>query len=138
MRVFADTSALIAVSLATDRSHGAARPVWDRLTSTHTPPIVTNYVLLELHAMLQKRFGMTAVHEFANRIEPVLQVHWVGEDTHRAALAALLSANRRELSLVDCASFIVMRNLGLTRAFTLDPHFAEQGFEVIPEAPPST
>ncbi len=31
-----------------------------------------------------------------------------------------------------------MRQLGLTCAFTLDPHFAEQGFEVIPEALPVT
>ena len=137
MRVFADTSALIAVSLATDRSHGAVRPVWDSLTSARTPLIATNYVLLELHALLQKRFGMSAVHQFANRIQPVLQVHWVDEGTHRAALAAFLSANRRDLSLVDCVSFVAMRSLSLTRAFTIDPHFGEQGFEVIPEAPPS-
>jgi predicted nucleic acid-binding protein len=53
------------------------------------------------------------------------------------ATSRFLTAHRRGLSLVDCTTFEVMRNLGLTRAFTLDPHFAEQGFEVIPEALPS-
>ena len=43
-----------------------------------------------------------------------------------------LAARRRDLSLVDVVSFLVMRREGLTRAFTLDPHFSEQGFECIP------
>ena len=51
--------------------------------------------------------------------------------------AGLLSARRQDLSLVDCTSFAVMRSLGLRRAFTLDPHFAEQGCEVVPELPPA-
>jgi predicted nucleic acid-binding protein len=33
---------------------------------------------------------------------------------------------------VDCVSFEVMRRLGIRRAFTLDEHFREQGFEVVP------
>jgi predicted nucleic acid-binding protein len=33
---------------------------------------------------------------------------------------------------VDCTSFEIMRQARLERAFTFDPHFAEQGFVVIP------
>ena len=51
---------------------------------------------------------------------------------HRAAVAAVLASARRNLSLVDCASFEVMRRRGLRTAFTLDRHFAEQGFAVVP------
>jgi predicted nucleic acid-binding protein len=43
----------------------------------------------------------------------------------------LLVANRRDLSLVDCTSFEVMRRNGLEVVFTFDPHFHEQGFQVI-------
>jgi len=42
--------------------------------------------------------------------------------------AGLLTAGRRELSLVDCVSFACMRRQGLTRAFHFDRHFREQGF----------
>ncbi len=42
-----------------------------------------------------------------------------------------VAAGRRQLSLVDCVSFEVMRRIGLNRAFCLDPHFEEQGFEVL-------
>lgn len=48
-------------------------------------------------------------------------------------MVALLAPNRREVSLVDCVSFAIMRQRAMTRAFTLDAHFAEQGFECAPK-----
>jgi predicted nucleic acid-binding protein len=50
------------------------------------------------------------------------------------AIDTWLAARRRDLSLVDVVLFLAMRQEGLTQAFALDPHFAEQGFECIPEA----
>jgi predicted nucleic acid-binding protein len=47
-------------------------------------------------------------------------------------MAAVLGARRREVSLVDHTSFILMRNLGLRSALTTDRHFAEQGFNIMP------
>jgi predicted nucleic acid-binding protein len=37
-----------------------------------------------------------------------------------------------KLSLCDAASFIVMRDRNLRRAFTLDRHFGDAGFEIVP------
>jgi predicted nucleic acid-binding protein len=36
--------------------------------------------------------------------------------------------------LVDWTSFLVMRRLGIDRAFTFDPDFTAQGFRVVPSA----
>jgi predicted nucleic acid-binding protein len=58
-------------------------------------------------------------------------VSFVNSDLHASALAALLAARRRRLSLVDCVSFETMRHLSVTRAFAFDPHFTEQGFELV-------
>jgi uncharacterized protein len=49
-------------------------------------------------------------------------------------MSALLAANRRTLSLVDCSSFDIMRKFGIDTVFTFDPHFREQGFSVVPES----
>ncbi len=38
----------------------------------------------------------------------------------------------KKLSLCDAASFIVMRERGVTTAFTFDRHFADAGFELLP------
>jgi predicted nucleic acid-binding protein len=72
-----------------------------------------------------------AVIAFHNGVSPILSILWIDEDLHQRAMGALVAARRRRLSLVDCASFESMRQAGLRQVFTFDPHFAEQGFEVL-------
>ncbi|MDP2661720.1 MAG: hypothetical protein Q8R28_13415 [Dehalococcoidia bacterium] len=73
------------------------------------------------------------MRDFQTQFVPLLRVHWVNESVHKLAVAALLTAGRRNLSLVDCVSFETMRRLGLDKAFAFDAHFAEQGFNCVPE-----
>jgi predicted nucleic acid-binding protein len=65
-------------------------------------------------------------------ILPIVRMEWVSEEDHRGAIQAVLAAGRRELSLVDCTSFLVMRRLGLKTAFAFDRDYTEQGFETLP------
>jgi len=43
-----------------------------------------------------------------------------------------LATGKRKLSVVDCISFIVMRQQQTETAFAFDAHFSEQGFTVVP------
>lgn len=133
MMVFVDTSALYAVLDADDRRHAQAREAWADLLTGQTPLVCTNYVLVETFALTQSRLGMDAVRTLQEDIVPVLQVTWIDEARHERAVSAVLTADRRQLSLVDCASFNAMRELGIKTAFAFDDHFAEQGFDCIPE-----
>lgn len=45
--------------------------------------------------------------------------------------AAIFTANRRQLSLVDYVSFAAMRQFGVNDAFAFDKHFTEPGFTVL-------
>ena len=92
----------------------------------------SNYILVETLALVQGRLGMEAVRRFQEDIFPLLSLEFITPKMHRLATAALLSSSRRRLSLVDCVSFEVMRETGIRRAFAFDPHFKEQGFEVVP------
>jgi len=132
MRVFLDTSALLAILNAGDRFHQPAKQVWEEVLSTETTLITSNYILLETIALLQHRFGMEAVRLFENELSVIIDVAWVDEATHRQGMSALLAANRRQLSLVDCTSFEIIRQGGVDKVFTFDPHFHEQGFDIIP------
>ena len=75
---------------------------------------------------------MAAVRTLDIDVLPVIRIVWVDSELHRAAISAVLTASRRNLSLVDCASFEVMRRRGIQTAFTVDGDFSEQGFHVIP------
>jgi predicted nucleic acid-binding protein len=132
MTIFVDTSALLAVLDADDENHAPARSMWEQLIREDAPLVCTSYNLVETLALVQHRLGMDAVRALQENIVPMLAVSWVDADTHARSISALLIAGRRNLSLVDCASFDTMRHLGLDTAFAFDRHFPEQGFVTIP------
>ena len=132
MSVFVDTSAIMAVVDEAEEHHVVAAEAWRQLVDGREELWITNYVLLEAFAVLQRRLGLTGVRRFWDDMGPALSVAWVDEALHSMGVAAMLSAGRRELSLVDCVSFQAMRSLGIRTAFTVDPHFEEQGFACVP------
>ena len=132
MTCFVDTSAFYAVLDADDRYHSAARQQWTTLLSQDTLLMTTNYVLVESLALIQHRLGLPAARTFQEDVYPLLRVEWLEQGEHEAGMAAVLSAQRRQLSLVDCISFDVMRRYGLRAVFAFDSHFEEQGFECLP------
>ena len=92
---------------------------------------------MESFALVQRRLGLEALRALADVLVPILRPLWVDETLHAAAVAALFTAGRRRLSLVDCTSFELMRRYGLTEAFALDDDFARQGFRLLPESRPA-
>lgn len=132
MSIFIDTAGLLAVLDADDQYHAKANVTWQEILSSEDDLITTNYVLVETFSLVQHRLGLEAVKVLQEDIVPVINVEWVTETTHQSAVGMLLAAARRQLSLVDCVSFVVMRQGGLRKAFTFDKHFGEQGFVMIP------
>ena len=131
-QIFLDTSGLIAVLDSSDRFHRLACDIWINW-NTHGKRLCTsNYVVLEASALVQRRLGMKALRVLYKNLLAPVDIVWISQDLHRAALSSLLAVNRRLLSLVDCTSFEVMRDLGLHSVFAFDRHFHEQGFVCLP------
>lgn len=130
MMVFVDTSAIYAVLYEPDNNHAAAVDVFARLIDGGEGLVTTNYVVVETIALLQRRLGIVAARAFVEDMLPLMDVVWVSEREHHAATAAMLAANRRDLSLVDCSSFEAMREHGIRTAFCFNAHFREQGFNI--------
>jgi len=60
--------------------------------------------------------------------EPLVEVVWVDETLHRAALTLLQARLDKAYSLCDAVSFVLMQHHGITEALTTDHHFAQEGF----------
>jgi uncharacterized protein len=132
--IFIDTSALYALLSAHDPVHAEAVEAWSMIQSRRDQLITSSYVLLETVSLLQRRLGMRAAREFHGEFTPVLTIAWVDSQRHARAMDALLIIGKRDLSLVDCISFDVMRTMHLEMAFAFDDHFVQQGFTCIPAA----
>ena len=130
--ILIDTSAFFAVINADDLHHPYAKEFWFSLIEEDISIFCNNYVLSETIALLQNRIGIRAVHDFHENVKPFLEIEWLGEEEHNFAMSLLFSANRGNLSLVDISAFATMRRLGISKVFTFDRHFAEEGFDMLP------
>ena len=129
MKVFIDTSAFYALLDRDDQNHNRAKEAWLGLMNSNSLCVTSNYVILETFALGQSRLGVDAVRGFQEDVIPVLLIDWVDTDVHNAAVSALLAASKRNLSLVDCSSFEIIRRMSIKFVFAFDPHFMEQGFD---------
>ncbi|MGI8573769.1 MAG: type II toxin-antitoxin system VapC family toxin [Egibacteraceae bacterium] len=132
MTVFVDTSALFALLDPDDAEHLAAVAYLASLEEPATPLITHDYVVVEASALVQRRLGMTSVRRLHERVLPAVNITSVPAQVRQAAVAALLAAGRRGVSLVDWVSFEVMRRRELDKAFTFDDDFGRHGFTVLP------
>ena len=131
MTVFVDTSALLPILNGDDRDYPKAYKIWQNLAAEQARLITSSYVLVESTALIQNRLGMAAVRSFQEGFVPLLQIVWVNAELHNMGMAALLTADRRRLSLVDCVSFVICQQRQVESVFAFDQHFSEQGFAVL-------
>ena len=90
--------------------------------------VTHSYVVVETVALVSRRLGWAAVERLIDGVLPVIRVIQVDEATHAAAMRALRVARSVSVSLVDQASFKVMRAEGIDQAFAFDRDFATEGF----------
>ena len=129
--VYADTSGLFAALVANDQMHARAKRALTRLVEDGAELHVGSYALLETMALLQSRVSLEAALQFERSFGPLLRVTRIDEKLHARSVRRLELRRSRELSLVDCSSFVIMEDLGLPEAFAYDPHFAREGFRLI-------
>jgi len=129
MRVFVDTSALIALLDEDDQWHEAASAIFRSLAGK-AELITHSYVHVEAIAVATRRLGRGAAERLTEAYLPIVTTIWVDEALHREGLAALRAgpAGRSSVSFVDRVSFALMRALGLETAFAFDADFDAAGF----------
>lgn len=130
--IFVDTSAIYAWANTADRNHDTAVRRLQTILDRGEPLLTHNYILLESTALLQARLGVAAALGLA-RDSRIFTVDWVDDQLHAAGIRELQRMGKRQISLVDHISFLVMRRRDVTTAFAFDPDFLSAGFDLVEE-----
>jgi predicted nucleic acid-binding protein len=129
--VFLDASGLIAVANTDDHWHSRALAAWNELVLSNTSLVTTSLVLFELGDGLsridQRSLAVTLYDRL--RASPRVQIVPLSSDQEVAAWELFRQRPDKSWGATDCASFVVMKQLGVESAFTVDRHFEQAGFQ---------
>jgi predicted nucleic acid-binding protein len=132
VEVFIDTAGWIALIYRRDDYHPQAKHIYAGLG--HVKRMTTDAVLIESCNMFSKAplrplaiALMEKVREAKNI--GVLEVTHVTEVLIDRGWELFQGRPDKDWSLTDCISFVVMQDRGITKAFTIDHHFEQAGFE---------
>jgi predicted nucleic acid-binding protein len=130
MTVFLDTVGLLALWDETDQWHKAANASFSQLLTSRTNLITTSFVLLECGNAAARRPFRPAVTRLRIQMEQGNRLIVPTPEDCRAAWVAYDNERQAGAGIVDHISFVVMRRMGASKAFTNDRHFRTAGFEI--------
>ena len=125
-----DSAYVIALVNRRDQYHLHAKRLAHQYRNT--PLVVTEGVLLEIGNSLAGRFRNQAaqvIGEFIHSSQ--VEIVYTSPQLLIAAIDLYKQMSDKEWGLVDCLSFVVMRERGLTDALTSDHHFVQAGFSAL-------
>lgn len=133
IEVFLDTSFAIALSSITDQHHGKAIELAHQLETRQIKLVTTEAILLEIGNALSKSQYRIAAVQLLESLEsdPNVKIIPLTKDLYIAGFSLFKKRHDKQWGLVDCLSFIVMQNRGITDALTADSHFQQAGFQAL-------
>ncbi len=132
--LFVDTSAWYPLADAGHPDHERVAEALRNRIRDGADIVTTNLVVAETQVLLLRRAGRTAAMNFLDAIrQPPNRIEYATPEREEAAISRWLRRyTDQRFSLADAVSFVVMEELGISDALTLDRHFAAAGFVMVP------
>ncbi len=128
--IFVDSAFILALINERDQHHAQAVGLFRQIRGR--PMLITNAVFFEVGnslARTHKNEAAELIKEFL--ISDDVEVIHVTTALLEKAIALYQSFLDKDWGLVDCISFVIMRERGVTQALTSDRHFIQAGFEAL-------
>lgn len=133
--LFIDTAYIIALINQRDKYYDLAQTLAKQYA--YSTFVTTDAVLLEVGNALAQHFRKEAValiEQFLN--SPEVELVYLTPQRFASAFALYKKYTDKEWGLVDCISFVVMREKGIQQALTSDQHFIQAGFAALMKGEP--
>lgn len=129
-RIFVDTAFVVALVNQKDQYHDQALELSRKYENA--PLLMTEAVLLEIGNALAKDYKQEAIETIkAFRTSNEAVIVEVNTQLFNKGFEMYKKYQDKVWSLVDCISFVVMKDNKTTDALTTDDHFKQAGFNIL-------
>lgn len=132
-RVFLDTSFSIAIAIDKDQLHERALELADQIETEDIQIYTSQAVVLEIGNALSKlKYRQSAIGIIQSlNSDQNTSIISLTDELYDEAFELFRARKDKEWGLVDCVSFVVMRERGINDALTADEHFIQAGFRAL-------
>lgn len=132
MSIFVDSSAWVALYHRDDSHAALAEKISKNLVRQHASLVTTNYIVAETLTVVSQRSGKQRAQEFGHFVfNGTIPIVRIDDILDRQAFKLFSSLPDKNVSFVDCTSFVLCQELGIKNIFGFDKHFAQQGFTLL-------
>ena len=131
--IFLDSNTWFALLSRRDCLHERANALWREIGSADVAIALTDWVVAETgNGLARTSARMKFVESVASfQRTSRFRITTISPELRERALKLYAERSDKTWGLVDCASFIIMSDLGITDAFTTDRHFEQAGFNCL-------
>lgn len=132
--LFVDTGAWYALADKSDQYHDQAVEIYPQLLNRYHHLTTTNLVISETYILIRRAIGHQPAVDFLKSLGASPRITKIYSDSvfEDVAEDILRKYSDQEFSYTDAVSFAVMKQYGITHAFTFDHHFSTAGYAIIP------
>lgn len=129
--IFVDTSFLVSLSLDTNPNYKEAHRTFRHLPGEEQ--CISEDILREALTILSQRHGRRKCIDLYNTFLEKFTIIPVTPDYFRSGLQLFLNPKlQKDISLVDCTTAAICKELHIRRILSFDPHFRIFGLKVLP------
>lgn len=137
MKIFADTSFLVAYYNVHDQYHNQISDILKSIVYSNPSFITTDYIYDETLTLLlitRPIYGYKRAQKYDRDIykDRKFEIFFTTESIFFKAKEIFFRYNKdKRWSFTDCVSFVLMEDLGINRVLSFDRNFSEMGFKII-------
>lgn len=130
---FLDTNGWLALLNSSDALHDYAEAAWVELLQSDYSVVLTEWIVAETGNGLSRTSLRSQFVQSVQLIRSSSRAQVISVSGHLLQRALELYGSRSDKTwgLVDCASFLVMQDEGISEALTNDRHFKQAGFNCL-------
>ncbi|NEO52409.1 MAG: PIN domain-containing protein [Okeania sp. SIO3B5] len=131
---FLDTSYILALEIKSEDAHQQVLQNWNFLVKSQPFLVTTTYIFDEVVTFFNSRNLHYKAVEVGNQLleSPEIELINIDRSLFNQGWQYFQKHQDKSYSLTDCLSFIIMKQQKIVTALTLDNHFLQAGFQMLP------